>query len=121
MIETPRTAMDYRAFQIQFTEKQTGRAFTLNYSALTAQGSVYGVTKMQVPFGRMQAIPGIYMARIAGMQPGKDYSDYRLILSRPYMGRIVLQVLAIVFCGIGMLLSIIFAAWRAGWLKPGRS
>jgi hypothetical protein len=119
-IETPRTSIDYRALQIQLIDKQTGHASTLSYSLVTAQGAVYGFTTMQVPFGRMNAQAGVYAARIVGLQPGKDYSNYRLIVSRPYMGRIVLQVLGIVFCGVGMLLSVIWAAWRAGWLKAAQ-
>jgi hypothetical protein len=121
MIETPRTSIDYRALQIQLIDKQTGQAFALSYSLVTAQGAVYAFTTMQVPFGRINAQAGVYAARITGMQPGKDYSDYRLIVSRPYMGRIVLQVLGIVLCGIGLLLSLIWAAWRAGWLKAAQT
>jgi hypothetical protein len=74
---------------------------------------------MQVPIGRMIAArTGVYAVRVEGLQPGKDYSSYRLILSRPYMGRMVLQIVAIVVCGVGMLLSLIWALWLAGLLKP---
>src|SRR5258707_1203684 len=104
MIETPRLAADYRAFQIQWMDKQTGQALVLNYSFARAQGAAYGVTTMQVPFGRMTAHAGVYVVRITGLQIGKNYSDYRLILSRPYMGRIAMQVVGIMLCGVGMLL-----------------
>lgn len=120
MIETPRLLTDYRGFQIQLTDKQTGQALVLNYSFSTAQGASYCVTKMQVPFGRMQAHAGAYIARIAGLQPDRDYSDHRLILSRPYMGRIAMQVVGIVVCGVGMLLSLVWAAWLAGLLKTAQ-
>jgi hypothetical protein len=74
---------------------------------------------MEVPFGRMpSARAGVYLVRIDGLQPGKDYSSHRLILSWPYMARLVLQILAIVFCGVGMLLDAILAVWLAGLLKP---
>jgi hypothetical protein len=118
VIETPRTKLDYRAFQIQFVDRKTGQAANMAYSLMTAQGAVYGVTTMQVPFGRMNARAGVYSARIAGLQPGNDYSDYRLILSRPYMGRMVRQIIGIVLCGVGMLLTVIGAAWKAGLMKP---
>jgi hypothetical protein len=120
VIETPRTRMDYRVFQIQLVDRQTEQVVTMTYSLVTAQGAVYGVTTMQVPFGRMNARAGGYYVRIAGLQAGKDYSDHRLILSRPYMGRMALQIIGIVLCGVGMLLSVIWAAWRAGLLKPAQ-
>ena len=117
LVETPRTAADYGGFQIQFVEKQTGQVVTLGYSMMRAQGTVYGVTTMKVPFGRLPARPGVYTVRISGMQPGADYSRYGLILSKPYMGRMALQIIGIVLCGVGMLLTAIGVAWSAGLLK----
>ena len=120
MMEVPRVGSDFRNFQIELVERQTGQAVTMQYSYVTAQGAVYGFSTMQVPFGRFHsARAGVYLVRIVGLQPGKDYSSNRLMLSRPYMGRMVMQILAIVFCGVGMLLSVICAAWLAGWMKPG--
>jgi hypothetical protein len=120
LMEVPRTATDYRGFRIALIEKQTGQAETMKYSYLTAQGAVYGVTTMQVPFGRIMATrAGVYVARIEGLQPGKDYSRYRLLLSRPYLGRMARQIVALVLCGVGMLLSLIWAAWLAGLMQPG--
>ena len=118
MIQTPRTAADFRDFQIELVEKQTGQAVTTRYSVLKAQQAVYGVTTMSVPFGRLTARPGVYLIRILGLRSGQDYSRYRLILSRPYMGRMALQIIGIVLCGVGMLLSLIWAAWLAGLIKP---
>lgn len=118
MMEVPRFGSDFRSFQVELVEKQTGQATAVKYSFVTAQGAVYGLSTMQVPFGRMTAArAGVYDVNIAGLQPGKDYSSHRLLLSRPYMGRMVLQILAIVFCGLGMLLSVIWAAWLAGLMK----
>lgn len=117
MIEAPRMTTEYRAFQIQLLEKQSGQVSTLNYSMLPAQGAVYGVTTVQVPFGRIQAKAGDYFARVLGLRPGVDYSNFRLILSRPYLGRMALQIIGIVFCGVGMLGSLIWACWLAGLMK----
>jgi hypothetical protein len=121
MIETPRTSAEFRAFQIQLIDRQTGHTDTMAYTYATAQGAVYGVTTMQVPFGRITAHAGSYLVRMWGLQPGADYSRYRLILSRPYMGRMALQIVGIVVCGTGMLLSVIWAAWMAGLLKPAQT
>src|SRR5262249_51456557 len=111
MIETPRTSADYRSFQIQLVDQQTHQTVNMAYSMVIAQEAIYGVTTMKVPFGRMNASAGTYVVRMWGMQPGQDYSRYRLILSRPHMQRMVLQILGIVMCAVGMLLSVIWAAW----------
>ncbi len=71
---------------------------------------------MKVPFGSIPS--GVYSARITGLQPGKDYSQYRLMFSRPYIARMALQIIGIVISAVGMLLSILWAAWLAGLLKP---
>ncbi len=119
MMEVPRMGSDFRNFQIELIEKHSRQSVVMKYAFVTAQGAVYGISTMQVPFGRMPAArAGTYLVRIAGLQPGKDYSSHRLMLSRPYMGRMVLQILAIVFCSVGMLLSLIWAAWLAGLMKP---
>jgi hypothetical protein len=118
LIETPRTSADFRAFQIQLLEKKTGQISTMTYSYVTAQGAVYGVSMMQVPFGRFAANAGDYFVRVSGLRPGQDYSSYKLIVSRPYMGRMVLQIIGIVLCGVGMLGSVIWSAWLAGLMQP---
>ena len=119
LLDVPRFASDFRSFHIELEERNTGKAATMKYSLVTAQGAVYGFSTMQVPIGRMIAArTGVYAVRVEGLQPGKDYSSYRLILSRPYMGRMVLQIVALVVCGVGMLLSLIWALWLAGLLKP---
>lgn len=94
---------------------------TLNYSLVTAQAAVYGVTTMQVPFGRMAVRAGVNIVRIAGLQTGADYARYGLIFSKPYMARLALQIIGIGLCAVGMLLTMIWAAWRAGLLKPGQA
>jgi len=118
LIETPRTSADFRSFQIQLLEKKTGQMSTMTYSLMTAQGSVYGVSTMQVPFGRITANAGDYFVRVSGLRPGQDYSSYKLIFSRPYMGRMVLQIIGIVLSGVGMLGSVIWSAWLAGLMQP---
>lgn len=114
MLETPRTSQEFREFQIQLIDRQSGQVGMFGYSYGTAQEAVYGVSTMQVPFGRMTLRAGAYLMRIVGLREGSDYSRYRVILSRPYMGRMALQIIGIVFCGVGMLLSVIGAAWLAG-------
>jgi len=118
LMEVPRLAADFRNFQIDLTNLQTGQWTSMHYHYLTAQKSVYGVTTMKVPFGGLtNAAPATYSMHVSGLEPGKDYSSYRLILSRPYMGRMALQIIAIVICGVGMLLSVIWACWLLGLMQ----
>jgi hypothetical protein len=117
MIEAPRMSTDYRNFEIQLLDRQSRQVTTLKYSYATAQSSVYGVTTVQVPFGRLEGHAGAYHARVFGPTPGSDYSGHRLILSRPYMGRMVIQIVGIVLCGVGALGSVIWACWLMGWMK----
>jgi hypothetical protein len=117
MVEAPRLSTDYRNFQIQLLDRQSGQATTLQYSYATAQGAVYGVTTVQVPFGRFQAHPGDYDTRVSGLTPGADYSRHRLILSRPYVSRMAIQIVGIALGGAGMLGSLIWACWLMGWMK----
>jgi len=119
LLETPRTSSEYSNLRIELIERQTGRSVTGAYSFVTAQGAVYGVTTMQVPFGPEMSLPaGVYLARISGLQAGNDYSRYRLLISRPYIGRLTLQIIALVLCGVAMMLDLVWAAWLAGLMKP---
>lgn len=117
LVEMPRTA-DHRALRIQVVNEQNGEIIAMPAAAGEA---TYGVSTMAVPFGRMRANPGAYRVQIAGLQPGRDYAEWRLVLSRPYMGRMALQIIGIALCGVGMLLSAIWAAWLAGWIRPAQT
>jgi hypothetical protein len=97
LMEVPRTATDFRGFEIQLVEKTRGQMLRLKYSLGMGQESVYGVTTMKVPFGSIATSPGsVYSARITGLQPDKDYSHYRLMFCRPYLARMALQIIGIV-------------------------
>jgi hypothetical protein len=101
------------------TEQQSAQTVTTDYSLLTGQGAVYGLTTMKVPFGPAAVLrAGVYRARISGLEAGKDYTRYRLMISRPYLARLTLQIIVLVLCGVGMLLDVIWVAWLAGWMKP---
>jgi hypothetical protein len=41
------------------------------------------------------------------------------MFSRPYLGRMVLQIIAIVICAIGMLLSLLLGLWQVLPLQQG--
>jgi len=62
---------------------------------------------------------GTYIVWVIGLQAGADYSGSRIMLSRPYLARLVLQIVGIVVCAIGMLLSLLLALWQILPLRHG--
>ncbi len=120
LVEVPRLGSGFRDLEFQVTEKATGRVTSLSYNFLRAQGAVYGVTTMRVPIGRIDPTrPGSYLLRVLGLQTGADFSRSRIMLSRPYLGRMVAQIIGIVICGIGLLLSLLFGLWQVLPLQQG--
>ena len=113
LVEVPRFGSDFRQLAFEVVEKATGQSTKLRYDFVRAQGAVYGLTTMRVPLGRFVVPrPGLYVVRISGLQPGTDYSRSRIMFSRPYLGRMVLQIIGIAICAIGMLLSLLLALWQ---------
>ncbi len=116
-VDTPRLSHEYRQFEVQVTEMSTREVTRFAYQPSIVGRESYGVTTMRVPFGRMLAREGKYLLRIEHLRTGADYSSTRLILSRPYMGRMAGHIIALVLCAAGTLGSLIWSAWLAGWMK----
>ena len=75
---------------------------------------------MRMPLGTVVIThPGEYLIRVSGLEPGKDYSQSKIILSRPYLARMILQIIAIVFSALGVLGSLILALWQLFPLEQG--
>jgi hypothetical protein len=120
LIQVPRFGSNFRQLEFEVVEKASGRSTKLRYDFVRAQGAVYGVTTMRVPLGRIKLErPGSYLVRIGGLQPGTDYSQSRIMFSHPYLGRMVLQIISIVICAIGMLLSLLLGLWQVLPLQQG--
>jgi hypothetical protein len=120
--EVPRFGSDFRKWEFEVIEQATGQGTKLQYDSVRAQGAVYGLTTARVPIGRLTAPrPGPYALRVSGLEAGKDYSRSRILLSKPYLGRMVIQILGIVGCGIGMLLSLLTGLWQIFPLETGGS
>lgn len=120
IIEVPRIGSDFRKLIFEIIEERTGRSTRLGIDFLRAQGTVYGVTTMRVPLGRITlSQPGRLLVRVEGLRPGTDYSRSRIMLSRPYLGRMVLQIIAIVICGLGLLLSLLLGLWQVLPMQQG--
>jgi hypothetical protein len=121
-IEMPRFDTDHRRLQFEIVESQSGNVITMAHRGRTNSGATYAVTTMKVPIGRMTVShPGSYVIRVAGMTADKDYSAYRLMFSRPYLGRMAFQIVGIALCGVGMLLSLLWGLWLMGLLTSGTS
>jgi hypothetical protein len=120
LVQLPQLATGFSDLQIELTEKGSGNTQAMKYSYASAQGAVHGFDGVKMRFGRM-TVPreATYMARVSGLSPGKDYSNCRLIFSRPYLGRMTLQIVGIVVCGVGMLSCLIWGVWLAGLMKQG--
>jgi hypothetical protein len=120
LVQIPQLASGFAGLQIEFTEKESGRAQMMKYSYASTQGAVHGFNGVKLRFGRM-TIPraATYEARVSGLSLGKDYSNYRLIFSRPYLSRMTMQIIGIVVCGLGMLGCLIWGLWLAGLMKQG--
>jgi hypothetical protein len=113
LVEVPRFKANFRQFEFEVVEKATGQATKLSYDFGRAQGAIYGVNTMRVPLGRiMIERPGPFLVRIAGLRSEVDYASSRIMFSRPYLGRMALQIIGIVICAIGMLLSLLLALWQ---------
>jgi len=120
LVEVPRMGSNFRQLEFELIEKATGQSTKMHYDFLRAQGAVYGVTTMRVPIGRFVVQrEGSYLLRIAGLQPDADYSGSRIMFSRPYLARMILQIIGIVFFAIGMLLSLLLALWQILPLQHG--
>ncbi len=120
LVQMPQLATGFGDLQIELTEKGSGNTQVMKYSYASAQGAVHGFDGVKMRLGRL-TVPrdATYVARVSGLSPGKDYSNCRLIFSRPYLGRMVLQIIGILVCGVGMLGCLIWSAWSAGLMKQG--
>lgn len=120
LVEVPRIGSKFRQLEFELIEKATGQSTKMRYDFIRAQGAVYGVTTMRVPIGRfvVQRV-GSYLVRVTGLQPDTDYSRSKIMLSRPYLARMILQIIGIVIFAIGMLLSLLLALWQVLPLQQG--
>jgi hypothetical protein len=121
LVDAPRLSNDYRHFEFEITARATGRVARLKYNYAQAQGAVEGVTRKRVPISRFTAQQaGAFLIRVAGLTPGQDYTAWRILFSRPYLGRMALEIIGIVLCGIGLLLSLLLGAWQLFPLQHGK-
>jgi hypothetical protein len=118
-IEVPRLATDFRQWEFEVVETSAQRVHRMTWGGPRATGKVSGISTVKIPLGRVTLAQADHLAvRVEGLAADGDYSAYHIVLARPHLARIALQVLGLVFCGVGMLLSLLWGLWQLGVVKP---
>lgn len=113
LLEVPRFGSDFRDLQFELIGQPADKVITLSYNLFGARGAVYGVTTMRVPIGRLTLQrSGRYLVRVHGLRAGAENTRSRILFSRPYLGRMIVQIIAIVSFAIGLLLSLLLGLWQ---------
>jgi hypothetical protein len=117
-LEVPRLTTDYRAWELEVIEGSQQRIHVMKWGGPRATGTVTGISTIKVPVGRLTlASPDTLTLRVKGLTPGSNYAESNLVLARPHLSRMALQIVGIVVCGVGMLLSLIWGLWLLGVVK----
>jgi hypothetical protein len=121
LLETPRMESGYAKVKFAVTDQGTGATTEMPYQYARARGAVRGMSTVRIPFGRLTvARPGKLVVRVSGLDAVHDYSGSRIVLSRPYLGRMALQIVGIVVCAVAALLCLILGAWQIFPPQPAR-
>jgi len=98
---------------LAITDESTGATSELRYSYGGSQGAIRGFGTVRIPFGRITVThAGTYRVRASGLDSATDYSRWGVVLSRPYLARMAVQIMAIVLSGVAALLCLILGAWQ---------
>ncbi len=117
-VEVPRMATDYRQWEFEFVDANTRRIHSMKYGGPRATGTVTGISTIKIPIGRLTfAEPHTLTLRVKGLAPDVNYSTYHVVLARPHLARMALQIVGLVLCGVGTLLSLLRGLWLMGVLK----
>jgi hypothetical protein len=117
-VEVPRLTTEYRQWEVEVVEQHTQRIHPMRYGGPRATGAVKGISTIRIPLGRLTlAQPGNLTLRVRGLAPNQNYSTFHLVLARPHLARMALQIVGLVLCGVGMLLSLLWGLWLVGALK----
>jgi hypothetical protein len=117
-VEVPRLATDYRQWEFEVVETHTKQTHVMRWGGPRATGAVTGISTVKIPLGRLAlAQPDQLTLRVKGLAPDGNYSTYHLILARPHLARMALQIVGLVLCGVGALLSLLWGLWLMGVVK----
>jgi hypothetical protein len=117
-IEVPRLTSDYRKWEFEVVETSTQRSHLMKWGGPRSTGAVTGISTIKIPIGRLTLErPEKLTIRVKGLAADGNYSEYNIILARPHLARMALQIVGLVLCGVGMLLSLIWGLWLLGVVK----
>jgi hypothetical protein len=117
-IEVPRMSTEYRQWEFEIVEARSQRIHLMKYGGPRSTGAVTGISTIKIPIGRLTlAQPDTLTVRAKGPAPDGDYSTYHLVLARPHLARMAVQIVGLVVCGVGMLLSLLWGLWLIGVVK----
>jgi hypothetical protein len=109
---------EYRRWEFEILEDSTQRIHLMKYGGPRSTGAVTGISTIKIPIGRLTlARPDKLIVRAKGLAPDVDYSTYQLVLARPHLGRMAAQIVGLVVCGVGILLSLLWGLWLLGVVK----
>lgn len=118
LVQVPQLTAGFQDMQLEVVDGESKQSSVMKYTYGSTQGAVHGFDGVKLRFGELNTSgKGSYTVRLSGLAPGKDYSNCKIIFSRPYLGRMTLQIIGLVFCAVGMLGCLIWAAWLAGLMK----
>ena len=115
--EVPRLTTDYREWKLEVREDSTQRIHRMEWGGPRATGAVTGISTIKIPVGRLTlAKPESLTLRMSGLAAGVS-AEAHIILARPHLARMAVQIVGIVICGVGTLLSLIWGLWLLGVVK----
>lgn len=117
-VEVPRMATDYRQWEFEVVEERTRQTHAMKWGGPRSTGAVTGISTVKIPLGRLTLEqPDQLTLRVKGLAPDANYSAYHLVLARPHLARMALQIAGLVLCGVGALLSLLWGLWLMGVVK----
>ncbi|HEX2099511.1 MAG TPA: hypothetical protein VHF69_02540 [Candidatus Synoicihabitans sp.] len=117
-VEVPRLATDYRSWEFEVVDSGSQRVHRMKWGGPRSTGAVTGLSTVKIPLGRITlSRPDTMKIRVIGLTAGANYPEYHVILARPHLARMAVQIIGLVLCGVGMLLSLLWALWQLGVVK----
>jgi hypothetical protein len=99
-------------------EDSTNRNHLMKWGGPRSTGAVTGISTVKIPVGRLTlARPDKLTVRVKGLAPDTNYSTSHVVLARPHLARMAMQIVGLVVCGVGMLLSLLWGLWLVGVVK----
>jgi hypothetical protein len=117
-LEVPQLTTAFRDWEVEVTETQSRRIHRMRWGGPRSTGTVKGFSAVKVPIGRLLLTqPETLNFRLKGLAPGSDYASSHIVLARPHLTRMALQIAGIVLCAVGALLCLLWGLWQLGLLK----